>query len=83
MTEQRRFQHLPSSNTQSGEGDGIEEAQLTGERRQDNDYNVFEEDEHARYAEAFAEETERAQQFTASLGMGHTPTQPWQTGVGV
>ena len=46
------------------------------------DMCIFEEDDHAVYAEAFAAETARAQQFTASLGMGRTPTQPWQTGKG-
>lgn len=46
------------------------------------DMCIFAEDEHAMYAEAFAAETARAQQFTASLGMGRTPTQPWQTGKG-
>ena len=46
------------------------------------DMCIFDEDEHALYTEAFALETERAEQFTASLGMGRTPTQPWQTGKG-
>ena len=46
------------------------------------DMCIFAEEEHAAFAEAFASETVRAQQFTASLGMGRTPTQPWQTGKG-
>eukprot|EP00908_Phaeocystis_cordata_P004595 Transcript_14991.p1 GENE.Transcript_14991~~Transcript_14991.p1 ORF type:complete len:230 (-),score=40.77 Transcript_14991:47-736(-) len=44
------------------------------------DMCIFVESEYDLYAEAFAEETRRAQEFTDSLDLGRTPTQPWQTG---
>ena len=44
------------------------------------DMCIFVESEYDLYAEAFAEETRRAQEFTESLDLGRTPTQPWQTG---
>ena len=44
------------------------------------DMCIFVESEYKLYAEAFEKETDMAQEFADSLGMGHTPTQPWQTG---
>ena len=44
------------------------------------DMCIFMESEYDLYVEAFEEETQRAQEYAASLGMGRTPTQPWQTG---
>ena len=38
--------------------------------------------EYDAYVQAFEGETQRAQQFAESLGMGSTPVQPWQTGRG-
>ena len=40
------------------------------------------ESEYEAYAQAFEEETRRAQHFSDSLDMGSTPVQPWQTGRG-
>lgn len=43
------------------------------------DMCIFVESEYALYETAFAAETRRAEEFAASLNMGSTPTQPWQT----
>ena len=43
---------------------------------------IFVEAEYDAYVQAFEGETQRAQQFAESLGMGSTPVQPWQTGRG-
>jgi len=43
------------------------------------DMCIFMETEYEAFVEAFKEETDRAQQFTASMGVASSPTRAWQT----